>query len=163
MGTQLHIDTAGDTLWQGISFRGSNDHAVHIVGDVDLAENASHTFCQVSFMDNVRSEDSRGGALMAEPSGGTINVVTSLFSENFSQTYGAGIYSRATQLNIINSVFVKNKANGYGGAVFTATGASLMIRGSTFSGNRGRDSYDVVFNPSECAKKVVNQLLSVSH
>ena len=146
----LYIDTSEDTLWQGMSFRGSDDHAVYIVGEAQNAEKASHTFCQSSFIENLRYEDTRGGAFMAESSAGTINIVQSFFSDNFSQTYGAGIYSRAKQLNIIDSIFLRNKANGYGGAIFTASGANLMIRGSSFLSNRGRDEHDVVFNPGKC-------------
>jgi predicted outer membrane repeat protein len=149
MGHHVWIDTAEDTLWQGMSFRGSDDHAVYIAGDVDDAEAATHTFCQSSFINNSRTKDTRGGALMAEPSSGTINVVQSLFSENFSVTYGAAIYSRTNQLNVINSIFVKNKATGYGGAIFTASGASLMIRDSSFLGNDGREAHDIVYNPSK--------------
>ncbi|KAL3910456.1 MAG: hypothetical protein SGILL_007680 [Bacillariaceae sp.] len=149
MGHHVWIDTDEDTLWQGISFRGSDDHAVYIVGEVDNADIASHTFCQVSFQKNIRNKESRGGALMAEPSSGTVNVVQCLFRENFSMTYGSAIYSRTDQLNVIDSIFVKNRSNGFGGAVFTASGASLMIRGSQFIGNRGRDEHDIVYNPSK--------------
>jgi hypothetical protein len=69
-----------------------------------------------------------------------------LFSENFSKSYGAGIYARGHQLNVVNSVFSRNRANGYGPAIFTASDVSLMIKGSTFVGNLGRDRFEVVFN-----------------
>ncbi|KAG7347134.1 POMP domain polymorphic outer membrane protein [Nitzschia inconspicua] len=147
MGHHLWIDTAEDTRWQGMSFRASNEHAVYIAGDVENAETASHTFCQTSFIKNVRFQDTRGGAFMAEPSSGTVNIVQCLFSENFSSTFGAAIYSRTNQLNVINSIFVRNRANGYGGAIFTATGANLMIRDTAFIGNNGRESHDIVYNP----------------
>jgi predicted outer membrane repeat protein len=150
MGHHLWIDTADDTLWQGMSFRGSNDHAVYVAGEVDNAQVATHTFCQSSFMNNVRTKDTRGGTFMAEPSSGTVNIVQCLFLENFSATYGAGIYSRTNQLNIINSVFLKNKATGYGGAIFTASGASLMIRDTAFLSNNGRENQNIVFNPGKC-------------
>jgi predicted outer membrane repeat protein len=150
MGHHLWIDTSADTLWQGMSFRGSDDHAVYVAGEVDNAQVATHTFCQSSFTDNLRLQDTRGGAFMAEPSSGTVNIVQCLFSENFSATYGAGIYSRTNQLNVINSIFVKNKANGYGGAIFTASGASLMIRDTTFLSNKSRDNQIIVFNPGKC-------------
>jgi predicted outer membrane repeat protein len=149
MGHHVWIDTAADTLWQGMSFRGSDDHAVYVAGDVDNAAVASHTFCQTSFIKNVRTKDTRGGAFMAESSSGTINIVQCLFSENFSMTYGAAVYSRTDQLNIINSIFVKNKASGYGGAIFTASGASLMIRDTVFFSNNGREDHDIVYNPSK--------------
>lgn len=149
MGHHILIDTAEDTRWQGVSFRGSNDHTVYVTGDVDNAEMATHTFCQSSFINNVRTHDTRGGTFMAEPSSGTINIVQCLFSENYSTTYGAALYSRTNQLNVINSIFVKNVAKGYGGAIFTASGASLMIRGSMFLSNKGRESHDIVYNPSK--------------
>jgi predicted outer membrane repeat protein len=145
----LYIDTSEDTLWQGMSFRGSDDYAVYIVGEAENSEFATHTFCQSSFEDNIRYGETRGGALMAESDGGTINVVQSFFSDNFSQTYGAAIYSRAKQLNVIDSIFLRNKANGYGGAIFTSSGANLMIKGSSFLSNRGREEHDIVFNPSK--------------
>lgn len=151
MGTQLWIDSSEDTLWQGLSFRGSDDHAVFLNGEVDGMASSSHTFCQCSFMKNVRNKETRGGAFMADPASGTVNIVQCLFQENFSMTYGAGIYSRTNQLNVINSIFVKNRANGFGGAIFTAGGASLMIRGSQFLGNRGRDEHDIVYNPKSRA------------
>ena len=151
MGNQVWIDTDEDTLWQGISFQGSDDHAVYIVGEVDNADVASHTFCQVGFQKNSRNKESRGGALMAEESSGTVNVVQCLFQENFSMTFGSAIYSRTNQLNVINSIFVKNRSNGFGGAIFTAGGASLMVRGSQFLSNRGREEHDIVFNPSKLA------------
>jgi len=147
LGNHLIIDTAEDTMFQGFSFRGSNDHAVLVSGEVENAELATHTFCQLSFLENTRTEDTRGGALMLEKSAGTVNVVECFFQENFSKTFGAAIYSRAGQLNILYSMFVKNKANGYGGALYTASGGGLMIQSTTFLGNRGRDDHDVVFNP----------------
>mmetsp|Transcript_18055 Transcript_18055/g.50178 ORF Transcript_18055/g.50178 Transcript_18055/m.50178 type:complete len:722 (+) Transcript_18055:3-2168(+) len=149
LGNHLVIDSAEDTLWQGFSFRSSNDHSVHVSGDVDNAERATHTFCQTSFMENSRTKDSRGGALMLARSAGTVNVVESFFFENFSKTYGAAIYSRAQQLNIIYSLFVNNKSNGYGSAVFVANGGGLMIKTTTFTGNKGRDGHDIVINPGE--------------
>ena len=106
-GNHLVIDTSEDTLWQGFSFRGSNDHAVYITGEVENAELATHNFCQTSFMGNVRTKDTRGGALMLERSAGTVNVVECFFQENFSKNFGAAIYSRAKQLNIIFSLFIK--------------------------------------------------------
>lgn len=145
-GHHLWIDTSENTLWQGMSFRNSNDHAVYIAGESDNSELASHTFCHTSFIENVRFLDSRGGALMIEPSVGTVNIVETLFSENFSKSYGAGIYARGHQLNVVNSVFSRNRANGYGPAIFTASDVSLMIKGSTFVGNLGRDRFEVVFN-----------------
>jgi len=147
LGYHLVIDTAEDTMWQGLSFRGSNDHAILVSGEIENAELATHTFCQTSFMENVRTKDTRGGALMLGKSAGTINVVGCFFQENFSKTFGAAIYSRASQLNIILSLFVKNKSSGYGPAVYTANGGGLMIESSSFMGNRGRDGHDIVFNP----------------
>jgi predicted outer membrane repeat protein len=149
LGNHLIIDTAEDTMFQGFSFRGSNDHAVLVSGEVENAELATHTFCQLSFLENTRAKDTRGGALMLEKSAGTINVVECFFQENFSKTFGAAIYSRAGQLNILYSMFVKNKANGYGGALYTASGGGLMIQSTTFLGNRGRDEHDIVFNPGK--------------
>jgi len=149
LGNHLIIDTAQDTMWQGFSFRGSNDHAVLIAGDVDNAELATHTFCQTSFLDNVRAKDTRGGAMMLEKSSGTINVVECFFQENFTKTFGAGIYSRAQQLNVIQSLFVRNQSNGYGPALFTAVGGSLMLKNSRFLSNEGREGHDIVFNPSD--------------
>ena len=147
LGHHLVIDTAEDTLWQGFSFRGSNDHAVNVLGDAENSESATHSFCQTSFFDNVRSETSRGGALMLEKSSGTVNVVESLFRDNFSSTFGAAIYSRANQLNVILSFFVKNKSTGLGPALYAAAGGNVMIKTSTFLNNRGREDHDVVFNP----------------
>jgi len=147
LGNHLVIDTAEDTLWQGLSFRGSNDHAVLISGDADNAEFATHTFCQTSFLENIRVKDSRGGALMLEKSAGTVNIFECFFQENFSKTFGAAIYSRTTQLNIFYSLFVKNRSMGYGPALFTAIGGDLMITSSLFMGNRGRGGHDIVFNP----------------
>lgn len=146
-GNHLVIDTAEDTLFQGFSFRQSNDHAINILGDADNAESAAHTFCQTSFIENVRSEESRGGALMLQKSSGTVNVVESFFQDNFSSTFGAAIYSRANQLNIILSFFIANRSNGYGPAVYTAVDGNVMIKTSTFINNRGRSDLDVVFNP----------------
>jgi len=149
LGHHLVIDTAEDTLWQGFSFRGSNDHMVNVLGDAENSESATHTFCQTSFFDNVRSEDSRGGALMLEKSSGTVNVVESFFQDNFSSTFGAAIYSRANQLNVILSFFIKNRSTGLGPALYVATGGNVMIKTSLFLSNRGRDDHDVVFNPGD--------------
>ena len=149
LGNHLIIDTAQDTLWQGFSFRGSNDHAVLVAGDVDHAELATHTFCQTSFLDNVRAEDTRGGAMMLAKSSGTINVVECFFQDNFSKTFGAGIYSRAEQLNVIKSLFVRNQSKGYGPALFAAVGSNLMIKNSRFLSNQGREGHDIVFNPGK--------------
>ena len=146
LGSHLIIDSAEDTLFQGFSFRASNDHAVNVLGDSENSELATHTFCQTSFLETVRSKDSRGGALMLEKSSGTINVVECFFQENVSTTYGAGIYSRADQLNVIQSFFVKNKSSGYGPAIFSATGAGLMIKTSRFLSNKGRQDHDIVIN-----------------
>ncbi len=145
-GNHLVIDSAEDTLFQGFSFRASNDHAVNVLGNAVNSELATHTFCQASFFENSRSEDTRGGALMLGKSAGTINVVECFFQENFSSTYGAGIYSRTDQLNIIQSFFVKNKSNGYGPALFVATGGGVMIKTSRFLSNRGRKDHDIVIN-----------------
>lgn len=144
LGNHLVIDTAEDTVWQGFSFRGSNDHAVLVSGDAENSELATHTFCQTSFLDNTRTKETRGGAFMLEKSSGTINVVESFFQENFSSTFGAAIYSRASQLNILESVFVKNRSTGLGPALFAATDGSVMIKRSTFLSNRGRDGHAVV-------------------
>ena len=149
LGTHLVINTSEDTRWQGFNFRESNDHAVHISGDVENAELATHTFCQTSFVENVRTKDTRGGALMLGRSAGTVNIVESFFKENFSSTFGAAIYSRASQLNIIYSLFQKNKSNGYGPAVYTAQGGGLMIKTTTFLSNNGREGHDVAFNPGK--------------
>ena len=146
LGNHLVIDSAEDTLFQGFSFRASNDHAVNVLGDAVNSELATHTFCQASFLENSRSKDTRGGALMLEKSSGTINVVECLFQENFSTTFGAGIYSRAGQLNIIQSFFVKNKSNGYGPALFVSAGSGLMIKTSRFLSNNGRQDHDIVIN-----------------
>lgn len=162
-GHHVWINTTADTLWQGISFRGSDDHAVNVAGESENAQVASHTFCQSSFMNNERAKDTRGGAFMAEPSSGTINFVQCLFAENFSGTYGAGIYSRTDQLNIINSVFVRNKSNGYGGAIFTAAGASLMIRDTEFLDNDGREDLEIVFNPSKCLVLIATAVSMKGH
>jgi len=149
LGTHLIINTSEDTRWQGFNFRKSNDHAVHISGDVENAELATHTFCQTSFVENVRTKDTRGGALMLGRSAGTVNIVESFFEENFSSTYGAAIYSRTSQLNIIYSLFQKNKSNGYGPAIYTAQGGGLMIKTTTFLSNNGREGHDVAFYPGE--------------
>lgn len=145
-GLLLWIDTIEPTLWQGLSFRNSNDHAVFISGETENSELADHTFCHSSFLENIRFKETRGGALMIESNVGTVNVVESLFSENFSQTYGAAIYARGKQLNVIKSVFVRNESTGYGPAIFTASGTSLLIQDSTFLSNSGRDRLDIVFN-----------------
>jgi len=146
LGSHLIIDSAEDTLFQGFSFRASNDHAVNVLGDAENSELATHTFCQTSFLETVRSKESRGGALMLEKSSGTVNVVECFFQENVSTTYGAGIYSRADQLNVIQSFFVNNKSNGYGPAIFSATGARLMIKTSRFLSNKGRQDHHIVIN-----------------
>ena len=146
-GHHIVIDTAEDTLIQGFSFRQSNDHAINVLGDQENSESATHSFCQTSFFENVRSEESRGGALMLQKSSGTVNVVESFFQDNFSNTFGAAIYSRANQLNIILSFFIANRSNGYGPALYAAVDGNVMIKTSTFINNRGRGDLDVVFNP----------------
>jgi predicted outer membrane repeat protein len=146
LGQHLWIDTSENTLWQGMSFRNSDDHAVYITGAVDKPQIANHTFCHTSFIQNIRLRDTRGGALMIEASVGTVNVVETLFSENFSTNYGAGIYSRGSELIVIESVFVRNRSDEYGPAIFTASGSSLMIQGSIFLNNRGQGKFGVVFN-----------------
>ncbi len=146
-GHHIVIDSAEDTLIQGFSFRQSNDHAINVLGDKENSELATHSFCQTSFFENVRSEESRGGALMLQKSSGTVNVVENFFQENFSTTFGAAIYSRANQLNVILSFFVSNRSNGYGPALFAASDGNIMIKTSTFLNNRGRGDHDVVFNP----------------
>ena len=149
LGNHLVINTAEDTLWQGLSFRGSNNHAVYITGGIENSESATHTFCHTSFMENVRTKDTRGGALMLDRSAGTVNVFFCFFQENYSKTYGASIYSRADQLNVLSSLFIKNKSIGYGPAIFSASGGNLMIKNSSFRGNNGRESHDIVFNPGK--------------
>jgi hypothetical protein len=56
---------------------------------------------------------SRGGAFKTERDAGTVNIVKSFFENNFSQTYGAAIYSRTNQLNVIDTRFVDNIATGW--------------------------------------------------
>jgi hypothetical protein len=149
LGNHIVINSAEDTLWQGLSFRGSNNHAVYITGEVENSETATHTFCQTSFMENVRTKDTRGGALMLDRMAGTVNVVECFFQENYSKTFGASIYSRANQLNVLFSLFIKNKSIGYGPAIYSASGGNLMIKTSSFRGNNGRESHDIVFNPGK--------------
>ena len=148
-GTHLIIDTAEDTLLQGFSFRESNDHAVLVAGEEKNSELATHTFCQLSFLENVRTKNTRGGAMMLEKSAGIINIFECFFQENFSSTYGAAIYSRADQLNVMFSMFVKNRSTGYGPALYTAAGGNLMIKSTSFLGNKGREGHDIVFNPGK--------------
>ena len=50
-GTHIKVATSDDTLFQGLSFRESDDHAIHIVSDTHQAEKAVHTFCQCSFVE----------------------------------------------------------------------------------------------------------------
>lgn len=152
LGNHLMIDSPEDTLWQGLSFRGSNDHAVFVAGNTENSDGATHTFCQTSFIENVRTKDTRGGALMLERSSGTINIVECVFKENYTKTFGASIYSRAKQLNVIQTLFIKNRSVGYGPAIFTASGGNLMIKNSSFQANNGRESHDVVFHPSSGAE-----------
>jgi hypothetical protein len=62
---------------------------------------------------NERLLNSRGGAFKTERAAGTVNIVKSSFENNFSQTYGAAIYSRTNQLNVIESRFLDNMATGW--------------------------------------------------
>lgn len=156
-GKHLVIATSEDTVFQGFSFRKSDDHAVHVISDgVTNSNQATHTFCQSSWMETLRNEDTRGGALMLDRNAGTVNLVQSLFSENYSKTFGAGVYTRTNQLNIIESIFVRNTAPGFGGAIFAASGANLMMEGTSFISNRGRNGHDVVMNPSEGTETFVD-------
>ena len=97
MGHHLLIDSAEDTLWQGMSFRGSDDHAVYIAGDVENAEKASHTFCQSSFIKNVRAKDTRGGSFDGSTGcrccqrGGK-----SLLGKLFSDLWGSNLFESKT-------------------------------------------------------------------
>jgi hypothetical protein len=50
-GTHLKVATSDDTLFQGLSFRESNDYAVHIVSDTEGAREATHTFCYCSLIE----------------------------------------------------------------------------------------------------------------
>jgi hypothetical protein len=49
-GTHLKVATSDDTSFQGLSFRESNDYAVHIVSNTEGASEATHTFCHCSLM-----------------------------------------------------------------------------------------------------------------
>lgn len=50
-GTHLRVATSDDTLFQGIGFQNSNDHAVHVVSNTPGAESATHTFCSCSILE----------------------------------------------------------------------------------------------------------------
>lgn len=149
LGEHLRIDSSSDTLIQGLEFRGSDDHAIHIVSKKEGAESASHTICNCDFVGNERYETDRGGIFMAEANGGTINVIESTFRDNYSTTYGAAIYSRTNQLNVIDSRFIDNRALGLGGAIFTAKDSNLLLVNSNFLRNMGKDGWPIVVNPSK--------------
>lgn len=50
---------------------------------------------------------------MIERYTGTVNIVDSRFESNFSQTYGAAIYTRGNTLNVIDTYFGDNIASGW--------------------------------------------------
>jgi hypothetical protein len=50
-GTHLRISTADETMFQGLSFRDSDDYAVHVVSDAEGAHHATHTFCHCSLIE----------------------------------------------------------------------------------------------------------------
>ena len=157
-GEHIRIDSSSNTLIQGLEFRGSDDHAIHIVSKKEGAEMASHTICNCNFMANERYETDRGGIFMAEANAGTINVVKSTFQENYSTTYGAAIYSRTNQMNVIESRFIENQALGLGGAIFSAKDSNLLVVNSSFLRNRGKDGWPIVVNPSKLVFNVITFL-----
>lgn len=50
-GTHLFVATSDDTMFQGLSFRESDNFAVHIVSDTEGASHATHTFCYCSLIE----------------------------------------------------------------------------------------------------------------
>jgi hypothetical protein len=50
-GTHVRVATSDDTLIQGLSFRESDDYAVHIVSKTEDASKATHTFCHCSLIE----------------------------------------------------------------------------------------------------------------
>ena len=62
---------------------------------------------------NQRQEATRGGALIAERNSGTVNIIDSIFQDNYSITYGAAIYSRTNLLNVDKSFVIGHIAAGY--------------------------------------------------
>ena len=78
-----------------------------------LTRSAFRLLVHSSTTSNERTLTSRGGAFMIERYTGTVNIVGSRFEENYSQTYGAGIYTRGNTLNVINTHFEDNVATGW--------------------------------------------------
>lgn len=72
---------------------------------------------------------------------GTLKVTNSSISGSSAAGYGGGIFTDAGAAAITNSTFANNTAMEGGGAIAVANGASLVINGSQFTGNRATNTY----------------------
>lgn len=128
----------------GLTFKGSDEHAVYIAGGVDTNV---HTFCDCTFEKNRQVDGQRGGAFKTEEATGSVNLVSCTFRQNYCASYGGAIYTRSNFTSIVDSTFVENTATGPGGAIAAANYADLSIEGSVFNGNLGQNSYAIVVRP----------------
>lgn len=74
-----------------------------------------------------------GGAIYIGGTGGSLTVIDSTVSNNFSTGGGGGIHTRGA-LTVVNSTITGNEALMYGGGVHTYDGVATFIN-STISGN----------------------------
>ena len=145
-GAGEHIRSVSPTevIITGMTFKGSDEHAVYIAGGLDTNV---HTFCDCTFEKNRRVDGQRGGAFKTEKATGSVNLVSCTFRQNYCASYGGAIYTRSNFTSIVDSTFVENTATGPGGAIAAASYADLSIEGSLFNGNLGEKSYAIVVNP----------------
>ncbi len=92
-----------------------------------------------TFSDNINPDPSFGGGLYNES--GTLNVTSSIFSNNSASYAGGGIFNWSGTLNVTNSTFFSNSVpidnivpNRYGGGINTYNGTTT-VKNSTFSSN----------------------------
>lgn len=76
-----------------------------------------------------------GGGIYTRALGEVITVINSNFSNNSAVFASGGGISNGGTLEVLNSTFSNNTAEGDGGGIYNGSESTLIVIGSTFSGN----------------------------
>ncbi len=154
----------GDHSVDGTVFLSNESDALG--GAINMAGNCNMTIANADFSSNVATlggalyvrDDSvlgisdssfdaniagagRGGAIRWFPSSGTLNIISSSFTNNVATSTGGAIssasatYGDTGTFNLVNNTFIANSADDQGGGVYAQRADSLAVIGNTFCGN----------------------------
>ncbi|HEV7572978.1 MAG TPA: choice-of-anchor Q domain-containing protein [Thermoanaerobaculia bacterium] len=137
---QVSASAAGPMTLSGITLtHGRVDSAKGGAIDVPAGRTLNLTNCFViaNSTTGTSSADtflSAGGAISTA---GTLNIQTSMLSNNTSTGPGAAIYSAATAtVSIVLSQFIGNQATNFAGAMYCSASVLITITNTTFFGNQ---------------------------